>query len=88
LRKFGLYNRAQQNGLFNIKKINSKGCFTLLIREYKGYPMLSWLMTLHKQGKHILLESLYNTRHKRGWLIIENAFGISIKKPFVNYMGK
>jgi len=77
LRKFGLYNRAQQNGLFNIKKINSK-----------GYPMLSWLMTLHKQGKHILLESLYNTRHKRGWLIIENAFGISIKKPFVNYMGK
>jgi hypothetical protein len=50
--------------------------------------MLSWLITLLRQGKHIILENVYNTRHKRRWLIIENAFGIFIKKTFCELHGK
>jgi hypothetical protein len=43
----------------------------------KGYPLLSWIMTPYKDGKHHLgLEFLYNQKHKRGKLVVKNAFGI------------
>lgn len=30
----------------------------------KGYPILSWLMTLPNDGKKNILEILYNNKHK------------------------
>jgi hypothetical protein len=48
----------------------------------KGYPLLSWIMTPYKDGKHHLgLEFLYNQKHKREKLVVKNAFGI-IKQIF------
>jgi hypothetical protein len=43
----------------------------------KGYPLLFWIMTPYKDGKHHLgLEFLYNQKHKRGKLVAKNEFGI------------
>jgi hypothetical protein len=36
----------------------------------KGYPLLLWLMTLHKEKRevHSILELLYHHKHKKGQL--------------------
>jgi hypothetical protein len=40
----------------------------------KGYSLLSWIMTPHKEGQqHSMLELLYNRKHKQGQLVAENA---------------
>jgi hypothetical protein len=46
LRKFGLYVNAQQQGLFNADK--SQDGFAPYLLGNKGYPLLSWLMMLHR----------------------------------------
>jgi hypothetical protein len=38
-------------------------------------------MSLHKDGEQNILEMLFHKKHKQGWLIMENAFGI-LKKTF------
>jgi hypothetical protein len=50
----------------------------------KGYPLLPWLMTLHKEDgeAHLILELLYNHKHKRGRLVVENAYDI-LKQMFI-----
>lgn len=50
----------------------------------KGYPLLLWLMTLHKEKweVHSILELLYYHKHKKGRLVVENAFGI-MKQTFM-----
>jgi hypothetical protein len=53
----------------------------------KEYPLLSWLMTLHKEGDHNLLEMFYNREHKRTQFFVENAFGIR-KTTFHEFKGK
>ncbi len=47
----------------------------------KGYPLISWIMTFLKKGQHFVLELLYNMKHKWGYSIVENGFGI-LKKTF------
>jgi len=33
-------------------------------------------MVFHKEREHIVLEALYNKKHKHGCLVVENAFKI------------
>jgi hypothetical protein len=40
-----------------------------------------------EEGHHIVLELLYNIRHKEGHSIVENTFGI-LKKPFREFLTK
>lgn len=54
----------------------------------KGYPLLTqWLMMQHRKGKHKILESLYNKRHKRGKSTIKSEFGV-FEKLVMNCNGK
>jgi hypothetical protein len=48
------------------------------------YPLLSWLMTPHKEDgeTHLILELFYKCKHMRGRLVVENAFGI-LKQIFI-----
>jgi hypothetical protein len=55
----------------------------------KGYPLLLWLVTSHKEDGevHSILELLYNRKHKRGRWIVENAFNI-LKQKFRGLLKK
>jgi len=55
----------------------------------KRYPLLLWLMTLHKEDgeAHSILELLYNCKHKKGRSIVENAFDI-LKQTFIELLKK
>ncbi len=62
LGKFGLYVNAQQQGLFNVNK-GQDGFAPYLLGD-KGYPLLSWLMTSHRNGETNILEMFYNKKHR------------------------
>lgn len=81
LKKFWLYRRALQGGFFNMVVGSQDGLPPYLLRD-KGYPLLPWFMTSHKEnGKHhSILEILYNHKHKCGRSVVENAFGILKQK--------
>jgi hypothetical protein len=83
LRSSTIYYFAQPQGLFNAKRL---GRFPFLL-GYKGYPLLSWLMTPTKEGNHNLPEMLYNRKHKQARSVVENDFGI-LKKIFYQLQGK
>jgi hypothetical protein len=61
----------------------------LFLLANKGYPLLSWLMTpFHEDGENrSVAKSLYNRRHRRGRLVVENAFGL-MKENWREMLGK
>ncbi len=79
LRRFTIYYFAEFQRLFNVNK-GQEGFLPFLLGN-KGYPLLSWLMTLPKEGNHNLLEMLYNRKHNQAQSVVENVFGI-LKKIF------
>ncbi len=72
-----MYKRAQYHGFFyHIESLN------VIPPWDKGYPLISWIMTLFKEeGPHMILELLYNKKHKCGQFVVENSFDI-LKKTF------
>lgn len=50
----------------------------LCLLGHKWYPLLSWVLTSHKNDswRRIVLEALFNKKHKCGILVVKNAFGL------------
>jgi hypothetical protein len=43
----------------------------------KGYSLISWIMAPFKEEGHLfILELLYNRKHNKKHLVVENFFGI------------
>jgi len=75
-----LYQHVQFHGLFYPNK-GVDGVLPYLLGD-KGYPLICWIMTPFKEeGQHSILKLLYNRKHKRGKLVVENFLGI-LKKIF------
>jgi 5-carboxymethyl-2-hydroxymuconate isomerase len=55
----------------------------------KGYPLLPWLMTPHKENGevHSVLQLLYSHKHKKGRSIVDNVFDI-LKQTFRKLLEK
>jgi uncharacterized membrane protein YbjE (DUF340 family) len=67
--------------VFNIDIGNQNG-FSPNFFINKGYPLLLWIMTFHKEGEqYSILELMYNKWRICGCLIVGFAFGI-LKKSF------
>jgi len=80
LHMFALYKHAQNQGLFDPRK--GVDGFSLYLLGDKGYTLITWIMTpFKKEGQHSILDILYNRKHKRGRLVVENFFSI-LKKIF------
>jgi hypothetical protein len=62
---------------------------SLYIFGDKHYPPFFWFMTSHKenQEQHSMLELLYNHKHKKRRLVVENAFGMN-KQNFKELLKK
>jgi hypothetical protein len=50
----------------------------------KGYPLLDLVMTPHIEGCYIFLKQLFNTKHNKGNVVVNNAFDI-LKKVFYKF---
>jgi hypothetical protein len=88
LQRSYLYIHAQYKKNQNANRGTLNGYFPPCLVGDKGYPLISWIMTLlKKKGQHFILELLYNKKHKHGRFIIENAFGI-LKKTYKKLLGK
>jgi hypothetical protein len=83
LKKPRLYERAIHKSFFNMATRSQIGIPPYLLGD-KRYPLLLWLMTLHKEDGevHSILELLYNCKQKKGRSIVENAFDI-LKQTFI-----
>lgn len=58
-----------------------------LLGDY-GYPLLLWLMVLHRDGGQFSIsETLFNWKLRKGSCVIENAFGI-LKQMFRELLKK
>lgn len=88
LHRFVLYKQVQLHGLFDITRGSCKDEILPYLLCDKGYPFISWIMTLFKEdGQHNILELLYNIKHKKGRFVVDNAFG-TLKKIFKELMHK
>ncbi len=68
--------KAQHMVLFDIAR-GSQHEFPLYILGYKGYPLISWIMTPFKEDvNHTILKFMYNRKHKSGQSVVENSFVI------------
>ncbi len=85
LKRSTIYYFVQSQRLFNANE-GHEGFSPFMLRD-KRYPLLSWLMTLPREGNYNLLEMLYNRKHKQVQFVVENAFGI-LKKIFHELQGK
>jgi hypothetical protein len=86
LKKSWLYKCALQGSFFYMVIGSQDGLPPYLLRD-KGYPLLPWLTTLHKENgeHHLVLEILYNHKHMHDRSI--NAFGI-LKQTFKIFLKK
>ena len=81
LRRSGLFSKVQErNGLIDGLSISEEGFRPYLLGD-KGYPLLPWILTPHREGRLTVLEELYNRKHKRGRSVVENTFRI-LKQSF------
>ena len=80
LRQSGLFRKATDGRIVEGPAVSQDG-FTPYLLGDKGYPLLSWLMTPYREGRHTVLETLYQRKHKRGRSVIEHTFGI-LKQAF------
>ena len=80
LRRFGLFKKATYGRIVEGLAVSQDG-FTPYLLGDKGYPLFPWLMTPYREGRHTVLETLYQRKHKRGRSVLENAFGI-LKQTF------
>ncbi len=67
-----LYCHVQYHNLFDpIKGVEGISPYFL---GDKGYLLINWIMTLFKKdGHHLILELLYNKKHKKGRFVVENV---------------
>jgi uncharacterized protein YebE (UPF0316 family) len=61
-KKFAFYYQASYHGFFFVER-GQENVEPYLLKN-KGYPIFSWLMTLHNDGKKKILEILYNNKYK------------------------
>ncbi len=82
LKKYRLHINVQYMGACLTWLLDHKRPFYLC--GDKGYALLLWLMTLHKEKRevHSILELLYHHKHKKGQSVVENAFGV-MKQTFI-----
>ena len=86
LRRSSLYDLAMHNNLFDDRE-GVDGFSPYLIGDL-GYPLLPWLMVLHRS--HIRLsvaEALFNKKLRKARAAVENAFGI-LKQTFRELLTK
>jgi len=86
LHKSTLYRKVENHVLFAYDPRFYQHWFPPYLLGDKGYPLITWIMTPFKEeGHHIVLELLYNMKHKQGHSIVENALRI-IKKPLGSFL--
>jgi hypothetical protein len=80
LRRSTLYRLGMSGELWDAR--NSVEGFSPYLLGDSGYPLLSWLMVPHRNGRNLtLLERLFNKKMRKGHCVVENAFGI-LKQTF------
>jgi hypothetical protein len=84
--KSNLYKQAQHRKFFKFVRGSQEG-FTPYLFGDKGYSLLPWIMILHKETITFYAWTLYNRKHKWGWLVVKNAFGI-LKQNFWEFLYK
>ncbi len=86
LHLFSIYQKTWGN--FSNELDLHEGIKAYIIKN-KGYPLLLWLMVLHKQTsvQHFILETIFNKQFFHAIILVENNFGI-LKKTFCKLMIK
>jgi hypothetical protein len=79
IRKSRFHANAKQQGLFSANK--GQDGFAPYLLGNKRYPLLSLLMTSHRNGETKKNYLFYKKKHRRGRSVVENAFDI-LKKTF------
>lgn len=88
LKRSALYHRATHQNLFD-PAFSQEG-FSPYLSADKGYPLLPWLMTPHREvpnRERSYADRLYNRKLRKGRSVVEHAFGI-LKQCFRELGGK
>ena len=86
LRRSTLYHRGMHGSLWD-STLSFQG-FSPYLLANSGYPLLPWVMVLHRGfGNLPLVDTFFNRKLCRGRGVVENAFGI-LKQTFCELLGK